>query len=253
MKPSLPAIKTILQNGDLENAAQQLLGFAQAHGSRFANEIIGHLARWKQIVSDERKGVVSAETTRMGKNQVTYALLDLIDAMEDEVRGKAVKPRKPSAPSTQARGANGAIVIGGHAEQVIIVQGDHNVVTRKEKVIEIGANASISAPVVTADQLENSFNALAESQVNENVRALLGQLLKAVNDINKSAGAGQAETAQGMARDTETLVKEATSPKPRRKWYEVSIEGLKQAAINIGEVAAPVVDILAKLAPLLLP
>jgi len=249
MKPNLSAIKTILQNGDLESAGQQLLAFAQAHGSRFANEIIGHLARWKQIVSDERKGVVSAETTRMGKNQVTYALLDLIDAMEEEARGKAAKPRKPSARSVKARGA---IVIGDNARQVIIVQGDHNAVTKTEKMIKIGAGASISAPVVIADQLENSFNALAASQVNEDARALLEGLLKAVNEINKSANAGQAEAAQGMARDAETLVKEAVSPKPRRKWYEVSIEGLKQAAINIGEVAAPVVGILAKLAPLLL-
>ena len=145
MKPNLSAIKILLQTGDLESAGQQLLAFAQAHGSRFANEIIGHLARWKQIIIDERKGVVSAETTRMGKSQLTFALLDLIDAMEEETRGKALKPRKPSAPSARARGA---IVIGDNARQVIIVQGDNNAVTKTEKVIKIGAGASISAPVV---------------------------------------------------------------------------------------------------------
>jgi uncharacterized protein (DUF885 family) len=248
MKLNLPAIKTLIQSGDLENAAQQLLTFAQTHSSRFTNEALGHLARLKQIVSDERKGVVSAETTRMSKNQLTFALLDLIDEMEEEARGKA------GASSAVGRGKKKDIVFEGAVGQVIIQQshkGD-NIVEKKEKVIEIGANAHISAPVVIADRIENSFNALAESKVDQDVKALLEQLLKAVNEVNKSAAAGQAQMAQEMARDAETLVKEAASSSPRRKWYEVSIEGLKQAAINIGEVAAPVVGILAKLAPLLL-
>jgi hypothetical protein len=63
----------------------------------------------------------------------------------------------------------------------------------------------------------------------------------------------KADEAKMMARDAETLVKEATSSKPRRRWYEVSLDGLKEAAITIGEIAIPVLNILSKLRPLLLP
>jgi hypothetical protein len=55
-----------------------------------------------------------------------------------------------------------------------------------------------------------------------------------------------------MARDAEALLKEATSSQPRRRWYEVSLEGLKEAAKNIGEIADPVLGIVQKLMPLLL-
>ena len=55
-----------------------------------------------------------------------------------------------------------------------------------------------------------------------------------------------------MARDSETLVKEATSVDPRRKWYEVSIDGLEQAAKNIGRVAEPVLEIVGMLRKALL-
>lgn len=251
MPTSLVSIKTTLQNGDLDSAAQQLLTFAQASHPRFANEIIGHLARLKQIASDERKGVVSAEATRMGRNQVMYALLDLMEVMDEENKEKPVKPRKTSAPSKKAR-STGGVVIGGNVQQAIIIVGDHNVVTKQEKVIEIGAGASISAPLTIASQMENSFKMLSQSQVSDDVRVLLGELLQAVNEINKSVGAGQIEVAQSMVHDAETLVKETARVSPRRRWYEVSMDGLKRAAVNIGEIAGPVIGILAKLAPLLL-
>ena len=252
MPPSLPTIKTTLQNGDVDSAAQQLLTFAQNNHPRFANEIIGHLARLKQIAADERKGVVGADVTLMRKNQVMYALLDLMEVMEEAGKGKASKPPKPSTKA-RARRAEKGIVIGENVTQVIIVQGNHNVVSQKETAVEIGAGASISAPVVIAESIENSFNMLSQSQVGDDVKALLGELLQAINEVNKSVDVGHAEVAQGMARDAETLVKEAVSASPRRAWYEVSAEGLKQAAINIGEVTAPVLGILAKLAPLLWP
>ena len=126
MTSTLPTIKTTLQNGDLDTAAQQLLTFAQASHPRFASEIIGHLARLKQIATDERKGVVGADVTLMRKNQVLYALLDLIEVMEEAAKSKL------SAPGAESAGA-GSIVIGGNASQVIIVQGDHNVVKKQDE------------------------------------------------------------------------------------------------------------------------
>lgn len=246
---TLTAIRDLFQLGNIEKATQELLDFSKVHSSRFTNEILGQIASLKQTLADERKGVASPETIKMQKNRITYALLDLVDAMEDEFAsaGKG-KPIKKSS------GKDKDIIFEGSVGQVIIQQskrGD-NVVEKKEKVIEIGANAQVSAPVVIADSIENSFNALAKSNINDETKALLEQLLKAINEINKQVTPENAESAESMARDVENLVKEATSAKPRRKWYEVSVDGLKQAATNIGEVATPVIEILGKLSPLLL-
>jgi GTPase SAR1 family protein len=124
---------------------------------------------------------------------------------------------------------------------------------KQEKVIKIGKQATISAPIIIADTIESSFNMLAESNIENELKALLDQLLKAVNEVAKETPPEQAEIAEMMARDAETLVREVSSSKPRRQWYEINLEGLKQAAINIGEIAEPVLEIVRKLFPLLLP
>jgi hypothetical protein len=87
-----------------------------------------------------------------------------------------------------------------------------------EKVIYIGDRAQISAPVVIADTIESSFNQLAEAELDPEIKQLLDQLLKEIVEINKQVSPEQAEDAADMARDAETLVKEATSSRPRRKW-----------------------------------
>jgi hypothetical protein len=249
MKPNLSEIKALIQSGNIEKAGQQLLEFAQAKSSRLDNDVIGQLASLKQVLTDERKGIASPESIKMQKNRITYALLELIDEIDEELSS-----RRGSKSPKKSGGKDKDIVFDGPIGQVIIQQsrsGD-NVIKKKEKVIEIGDNAQISAPVVIADSIENSFNALAKSTINDETKSLLEQLLKAINEINKQSTPETAESAESLVQDAESLVKEVTSAKPRRKWYEVSIEGLKQAAINIGEVATPVLEIVGKLTPLLL-
>ncbi|NEQ39709.1 MAG: hypothetical protein F6K40_27045 [Okeania sp. SIO3I5] len=101
--------------------------------------------------------------------------------------------------------------------------------------------------------IENSFNTLAEAKVDDDIKSLLDQLLKAINEVNKKATPEQAEIVETMAQDAETLVKESTKTKPRRKWYEMSLEGLKDAAKNMGDIAIPVLKLVDKITPLLLP
>lgn len=124
MIPSIPSIKTILQNGDLDSAAQQLLTFAQVQAPRFVNEIIGHVARLKQIATDERKGVVSVDVTMTRKNQVMYALLDLMDVMEEAGKASAVA-------GAESVGGN-SVVIGGNVSNSVIILGDGNSVKQKK-------------------------------------------------------------------------------------------------------------------------
>lgn len=249
MRAKLSEIKEKIQGGELEKAGQELLGFAKANSSRFDNEIIAQLAGLKQVFVEERKGIANPEAAKLQKNRITFALLELIDEIEAEF-----SPKGAAKTSKKSEEKNKGFVFEGPIGQVIIQQSKSggNVVEKKEKVIEIGANTQISAPIIIADSIENSFNALAKSNINDETKVLLEQLLKAVNEINKRAVPEKVESAESMARDAESLVKEATSAKPRRKWFEVSIEGLKQAAINLGEVATPVIELLGKLSPLLL-
>ena len=249
MLSRLSQIKIDIQRGDLQNAGQELLEFTQNQSSRFQNEIIGQLASLNQVLADERKGVTNPETLKIQKNRITYALLELVDEIDEELSSKEI----PSA-SKKSQNQEKDVVFEGPVGQVIIQQtsSGENIAEKKEKVVELGDSAQISAPIVIADSIENSFNALAKSNLNDETKKLLEQLLKTINEINKQAKPENTETAESMARDVESLIKEATSAKPRRKWYEVSIEGLKQAAVNIGEVATPVLEIVGKLSPLLL-
>jgi hypothetical protein len=143
-----------------------------------------------------------------------------------------------------------ATLVMGQQEHVDLSRKVKNV--QQERVIHIGKKAKVSAPIVIADTIEHSFNTLKESSVDDEVKELLEQLLIVVNDINKNIPQGKSDDAEAMARDIEALVKEATSSKPRSHWYDVSLEGLKKAAINIGEIAIPVLAIVEKLTPLLL-
>lgn len=127
-----------------------------------------------------------------------------------------------------------------------------NQMTYQEKVVNIGDNNTISAPIVIAESVQNSFNTLKDAQVDNNARKLLEDLLREITEVNRKIPPEKSSDAESMARDAESLVKEASSSKPRRRSYEVSFEGLKQAAINIGELASPVLEIVRKLMPLLL-
>jgi internalin A len=123
---------------------------------------------------------------------------------------------------------------------------------KQEKVINIGEGVTISAPIVIAETIQDSFKMLAKSEIDDNVKTLLDELLRAVTEVNKKAPQDKAAEAETMARDVEALVKEATSTKPRRKWYQVCLDDLKQVATSVGEIATPVVEIVSKLSPLLL-
>jgi len=116
------------------------------------------------------------------------------------------------------------------------------------RTINVGSGAIVNAPLVIADQIENSFNVVKESNVNPDLKNLLNELLKQIATVSKDMPAAK---AQQMASDAETLVKEVSSPAPRKKWYQLSIEGLQEAAKAVGEIGKPILETTAKLLPLI--
>jgi hypothetical protein len=136
---------------------------------------------------------------------------------------------------------------------VIVQRVEHLAVERidtvtQDRVINIGAGATVNAPVTIADSIEGSFNVIKASSADDALKQLLEELTAAVAEAAHSASP---EQAAEMARDIETLAAEATSAAPRRKWCQLSIDGLREAAHALGEIGTPILDVTTKLVALL--
>ena len=119
------------------------------------------------------------------------------------------------------------IHIGGNVQGSNIISGNNNVVNQ---------------------QIQNSFNKAEAADIQAELKETLKQLATAVEAMSKSLPAEQAAEA---ADDLGKLVEEATKPKPNKKWYSVSVDGLVKAAENIGKVGEPVIDLSRKVLSLL--
>lgn len=91
--------------------------------------------------------------------------------------------------------------------------------------------------VVVADTIERSFNTAAQAQASD---ALKDELKKLATQVAELAKQLPPEKAEEAARDLEALTKEAVSPQPRRKWYELSAEGLIEAATTVAQIGTPI-------------
>lgn len=124
--------------------------------------------------------------------------------------------------------------------------GDHMTNT----TITFGDNARIDGDftVVTAKTIQNAFNKVGKANAPPELKKALETLSRQVAEMAKQMEAAKSEAA---ARDLETLVTEATSSQPRRKWWEMSIDGLVEAAKTLGQVASPVIATASQVAKLL--
>lgn len=91
--------------------------------------------------------------------------------------------------------------------------------------------------LVTAQNIQNSFNKAAGAAVDEPLKEALKALTTQVAELAKRLPPEQAEA---VSKDLSTLAAEAVSKEPRKRWYELSAEGLVDAAKTVAEMAAPV-------------
>ena len=59
------------------------------------------------------------------------------------------------------------------------------------------------------------------------------------------------DKAEEVMKDFKTFIEEAASQKPRKKWWQLSAEGIKDAAKTVGQLGASVIMNLDKIVPLL--
>lgn len=91
-----------------------------------------------------------------------------------------------------------------------------------------------------ASSIQGSYNKVASAEVPDDLKDLLKRL---ATEVAKMSEALPQETAEQVARDLETLTAEATSKTPRKEWWRLSVDGLKKAASDIGEIGKPVVEL----------
>lgn len=87
------------------------------------------------------------------------------------------------------------------------------------------------------------------SATSEEIEELMKELADRIARISPSVNP---EKTEQMVGDLKTLNNELAKSEPRRKWYELSLEGIKEAASSIGEIGVPILETVTKLMPLLL-
>lgn len=90
---------------------------------------------------------------------------------------------------------------------------------------------------VTAATIQGSFNKVASSDAGAELREKLNALAVQVANLARQLPPADAEH---VSKDLESLTSEALSKAPRQKWYELSADGLLEAAKTVAGMAEPV-------------
>jgi hypothetical protein len=114
-----------------------------------------------------------------------------------------------------------------------IIKGD--VVNKNIQMGNVTVNGDFN--VVTADNIQNSFNKAANAEVDAELKEKLKAVAVEVANLAKELSLEDAET---LSKDLDRFTDEAVSKKPRKEWYELSAKGILEAAKTVAEMAAPV-------------
>ena len=112
-----------------------------------------------------------------------------------------------------------------------------------EKSVHIHINGPVSGSAITvgnANRVQQTIQHSFNTPASPDLAPLLAELTQAVEAMLSHL---PPEDAEEVHDDMERLQEELQKPKPRRKWYSVSIEGLQQAAQNLGEIGKPVLEL----------
>ena len=113
--------------------------------------------------------------------------------------------------------------------------------------LTLGNGVVIHGNLTVAGSIKDSFNR-SESVGDPDLRNLMTKLSSQVGEI---LGQMQADAAKQVADDLETLTKELARAEPRKKWWQLSVAGIKDAATAVGAIGKPVVETVKLLLPLL--
>jgi hypothetical protein len=114
--------------------------------------------------------------------------------------------------------------------------------------VTLGDGTIVYGDLVVANSIRDSFNRVKESPANDKLKTAAQQL---TSEVGKIITLLDPENAKKAADDLETLTREVARAKPRREWWELSLKGLKDAAVAVKEIGQPVIATVKMLTPLL--
>ncbi len=121
--------------------------------------------------------------------------------------------------------------------------------TMNVKQVNVSGNGN---SVNVADYMCNVTNTvnnnMSDSVADDEIKALIKQLNIEIERVAPQVDPSQVKK---MGKNLEALSKELVNEEPDRRWYEVSLEGIIDAAKAVGAIADPVVSIAKKLVQLL--
>ncbi|HLP44801.1 MAG TPA: COR domain-containing protein [Candidatus Kapabacteria bacterium] len=114
--------------------------------------------------------------------------------------------------------------------------------------VQFGDNATIYGDFIFAERIRDSFNKVNSAEAPDNLKVLLKSL---VGDVEKMIVQLPKEKAEEIVNDLQTFMNEAISKKPRKKWWELSANGIKEAASTVGSIGISVLKNMDKIIPIL--
>lgn len=107
--------------------------------------------------------------------------------------------------------------------------------------IYVGGNFDGNLTVGDSNQsIKESYNKITSAIIEPELKQTLIQLADAVEMMNKFL---PKEKSEVVTEDLARLVDEATRPKPNKRWYSVSVDGLIKAAENLDKLGEPVINL----------
>jgi len=114
--------------------------------------------------------------------------------------------------------------------------------------VTLGNGTVVHGDLVVANSIKESFNRVKESAANSQTKDALERLTSQVGEL---IGKLDAESAKEVSDAVATLTKEMVREKPRRSWWELSLDTIKSVASAAGEIGKPLLQTVAAIASLL--
>jgi hypothetical protein len=216
--------------------------FPIIRGTEPADELQEFLRDAVRLISkDERHGV-----DQKGLLEATRSFFDFVSAGErDSLLFKLARIRRNVLRSIEAQtevGPNSSqqIVVLGSAQFVNAHEIKTNGVTMTNFNVKFGDYATVHGDLVVAQSIQDSFNSLQGSTTRDDLKTKLEELTKEVSEISQQL---PAEVARQMAEDLNVLIKESTKAEPRRKWYELSSQGILEASGALGAASGKIIGL----------
>ncbi len=200
------------------------------------------VVRYTKLLALEEKGIASFHE-ELNNDVIELNVKELLDGIETLVERNTRRARGSGQKEVTMIFQNGA---HAHFEGDTMenVGGDKNTQT-------ISGGTFNQCAIANRQTLENCFNTIQQVQ-NPELKASLEELHAQVGTLLSKLDAKNETTLATETRENlDLLVKEATKSKPRKKLFEVSSEGLIEAAKTLKEMTGPIVSVVTTLGKLL--